>query len=100
MRRERDVLGPKWQIRFRDVNGWYRIEVRCFRCEHVREFAPEALKQLRIRQLQRKQARDARRLREEIEHERVADLEDRMRCSKCGNGVNNNLSVFKLPRNT
>lgn len=94
MRPEREVIGPKWEIRFRDLNGWHRIEVRCFRCEHVREFAPETLKQLRLGQLQRKQARDARRL----QHERVAEMEDRMRCSRCGNRVNNSAQVVKLPR--
>ena len=54
---------------------------------------------MRIRQLQRKQGqRDQRRLREEIERERVADMEDRLRCTVCGNRVNNTLCIVKLQR--
>ena len=98
MRREREVIGPKYQIRFRDLSGWHRIEVKCFSCEHVHDFAPETLKRLRIRQLQRKRGPDETRLREEIEHARVVDMEVRLRCSRCGNRVNNSLRIVKLPR--
>jgi ribosomal protein L20A (L18A) len=58
MRREREVVGPKMaDPGFSDLNGWHRIEVQCFNCEHVHEFDPEVLKRLRIRQLHRKHSR-------------------------------------------
>ena len=99
MRRQREVIGPKYQIRFRDLSGWHRIEVKCFSCDHAREFYLEGLKELRVGQLQRRQGQwDQRRLREEIQLERVADLEDLLRCSVCGNYTNNTLRIVKLPR--
>jgi hypothetical protein len=101
MRREREVIGPKWQIRFSDLNGWHRIEVQCFSCGHVHEFDPEVLKRLRIRQLHRKHSRmgmNEARLREDIQCQHVADREDRLRCTVCGNRINNSMRIVKLPR--
>ena len=101
MRGEPEVIGPKYAVRFSDLSGWHRIEVRCFSCEHVHKFDPEGLKRLRIRQLQRKHRRsgmDEARLREEIQHQRVAELETLLRCSRCGNRLHNSMRIVKLPR--
>jgi hypothetical protein len=49
MRGKREVIGPKYAIRFSDLSGWHRIEVRCFSCERIHEFDPEGLKRLRLR---------------------------------------------------
>jgi hypothetical protein len=103
MRAEPEVIGPKWAIRFSDLSGWHRIECKCFACDHVAEFAPEQFKQARLRQLRRTyqhRRQDEGELRRLIANERVADLEDRLSCTHCGNRRNNNLRVIKLPRNT
>jgi hypothetical protein len=98
--REPEVIGPKYAIRFSDLCEWHRIEVRCFRCSRVGVLYPDRLRKLRIAQLKRKHrwvpsSDDY--WREMIDHERVADLEARLRCTDCGNRIHNSMRILKLP---
>lgn len=73
---------------------------RCFRCNRVGVFYPERLKQLRLAQVKRRQRwapKDDGYWDEMVGNDRVAELEKRLRCSDCGNRVNNSLRVLKLP---
>jgi hypothetical protein len=97
---EPEVIGPKYQIRFSDLREWHRIEVRCFRCERVGVLYPDRLKKLRIAQLKRKRRwapKDDDYWDEMLKHERVADLEERLRCTDCGNRLHNSMRILKLP---
>jgi formate dehydrogenase maturation protein FdhE len=103
MRGDPEVIGPKWAIRFRDLSGWHRVRCKCFACSHVAELMPEQLKQLQLRRLLRKfrsMKPDTQTMRRDLDESRVADLEELLRCTRCGNRINNTLRVVKLPRNT
>jgi len=95
-----EVIGPKWNIRFRDLREWHVIEAKCFSCGHVGTLYADRLKKLRLAQLKRRHrwvASSEDYLREQIEHQHVAELEELLRCEHCGNRVNNNLRFLKLP---
>ena len=101
MRGEREVIGPKWNIRFRDLCEWHIIKAKCFSCGHVGTLYPNRLKKLRLAQSKRRHrwlaSSSEDHLREQIEHQHVAELEELLRCEHCGNCVNNNLRFLKLP---
>jgi len=99
--RQREVIGPKWNIRFRDLCEWHIIKAKCFSCGYVDTLYPNRLKKLRLAQLKRRHrwlaSSSEDHLREQIEHQHVAELEELLRCEHCGNRVNNNLRFLKLP---
>jgi hypothetical protein len=67
---------------------------------HVGTLYPNRLKMLRLNQLKRRHrwlASSEDHLREQIEDERVAELEGLLRCEHCGNRIHNNLRFLKLP---
>ncbi|HZF36782.1 MAG TPA: hypothetical protein VE914_23530 [Candidatus Angelobacter sp.] len=100
MRGEPEVIGPKWTIQLGDLSECHRIEVRCFRCNRVGVLYPDRLRKLRIRQLKRKHRwppSSDDHWREMVDNVRVAELETLLRCTDCGNRVNNSLRVVKLP---
>jgi hypothetical protein len=78
------MLGPRHALRLRDIREWHRPEAKCFStaCSNVALF--DAAKLIRrwasIMELTR--------------------IEDKLRCSRCGNGLYNSLRVTQLPQNT
>jgi hypothetical protein len=53
-RGEREVIDPKWNIRFRDLCEWHIIKAKCFSCGHVGTLYPNRLKKLRLAQSKRR----------------------------------------------
>lgn len=71
---------PKYALRLGDLQPWHVLQVTCFRCRHAATVSPAPLPH------------------HYGEHPRVAELEDKIRCTECGNGDGNSVKVYKVGR--
>ena len=67
-------------MRVGDLRDWHVLQVTCWRCGHSGEIYPARLKK------------------RWSDHERLIDLEARLRCVKCRNRDGNSWQVYRLPR--
>lgn len=75
-----EVLGPKYEVRLRDLQAWHRLRVTCGRCRHVGMLTPSTL------------------VARFPPYSRLADLEKNLRCTRCQNRMPNSWVVVRLPR--
>jgi hypothetical protein len=78
------TLGPKYALRLSHLREWHRLEAKCFSnaCGNVALLDTAKL---------------IRRWGIEMDPTRI---EDKLRCSRCGNGLYNSLRIMRLRRNT
>lgn len=75
MGEQRPNIGPRYAVRLSDLRPWYLLTAVCIICRHRR--------QMRLWQL--KAGRP--------EHAWLMDVEDRLRCQRCGNREGNRVLV-------
>ncbi|HUN47397.1 MAG TPA: hypothetical protein VMU85_12785 [Stellaceae bacterium] len=80
MRPESTGLPPRYAIRLRDLQVWHRIEAVCFRCNRKRE--------LTLARLSRGRA----------PHDRLIDVEKKLRCTQCRRRGDHVLTITIAPR--
>lgn len=78
---ENETLGPRYAVRLGELRQWHILRATCVRCRHVGIVEPT---RLRCRW---------------SEHTRLIELERKLRCTKCGNCIENGLQVARLLRN-
>lgn len=74
-------IGPKYAIRLSDLCEWHILMARCFRCE----------RQVRLTLPMLTFGRHPSTF--------LTKLEEKLRCTRCGNRANNSISVRRMPRN-
>jgi hypothetical protein len=76
------TLGPKYALRLRDLREWHRLEAKCFSDACGNAALLDTAKLVKRWGIQMQLSR----------------IEDKLRCSRCGNGLYNHLRVMQLPR--
>jgi hypothetical protein len=76
------ILGAKYSLRLRDLRAWHRLEAKCFSDACGNVVLLDTAKLVKRWGIQMELSR----------------IEDKLRCSRCGNGPYNNLRVMQLPR--
>jgi hypothetical protein len=74
-------IGPRYAIRLGELREWHIVTARCFRCGHHARLGNDFLTW------------------ERSPHAYLADLERKLRCTRCGNRRDNTLSVSAASRN-
>jgi hypothetical protein len=74
-------IPPRYAIRLGDLRHWHRITATCFKCGHHSDLPASFLAWDRS------------------PHTYLSDLQRKLRCSHCGNRVDNTFSVKAAPRN-
>jgi hypothetical protein len=73
-------MGPRYQVRLRDLRGWHILTVACGSCRHKAH--------LRLWQLTDRRSPD----------EFLVDVERKLRCTRCGNRAENVVLVTMMER--
>ena len=73
-------LPPRYAIRLSDLRDWYIVTAACFKCRHQTDLAAGFLAWDRP------------------PHIHLSNLQRKLRCTHCGNRLDNTLSVKAAPR--
>lgn len=73
-------LRPKYQVALSDLQGWHRIALGCFQCQHTATLYPGTLR------------------RRFYPRTRIIDIERRFKCTRCGARGKADWSIVRLPR--
>jgi hypothetical protein len=81
MREDAPVVPHGTMLRLHELREWHVVVAECWKCGHRAEVQQALLKRMRLLSM------------------RLDDVSFRMKCTKCGQGGMQRLSVRKLPRN-
>lgn len=73
-------LGARYEVRLSDLREWHVVRIKCNHCNRIGSLYPKSLK------------------RRYPGHQRLLDLERKLRCNRCGNINGNTWKIYRISR--